>query len=465
MKKIKKILAAVMTLAMVLGMSMTTLAADIPTNVTKTAGKITVNGLTKGEDTTVKIYKVVGWDQENSTWTVEDWARQYVDTTKNPVDIKWSELYDVATDDDLYTGTDGSYVATKTESDGSVEFDNLGVGAYMIKAVGSGQYPTTYNVMGTFTYGYDANGLMVPTDIAINAKPENYKVVKTFADGNDAFVGRGDTVTYNIDAVFPSFGEGETDKTFSITDKPTGLKITDITVTVGGTVAKIEDGDYTLSTVLPTENDVTINFTNTFIEENHAGEAVHIEVTATVVGTDGSYKNEVDSNKSSTPTNPPVGDSGSITIKKWDADGPDDGKLLDGAYFSIAQNDTKLTFVKNEDGSYALATDEEIKDPSVTKYTEMEADNGTLVVYGLDEGTYQITEEQAPDGYSVVEVPDQTITNTEGSIDLTVDVTDTKLHSLPSTGGIGTTIFTIGGCIIMIAAAGLFFASRRKSFK
>ena len=42
---------------------------------------------------------------------------------------------------------------------------------------------------------------------------------------------------------------------------------------------------------------------------------------------------------------------------------------------------------------------------------------------------------------------------------------DTKLHALPSTGGIGTTIFTIAGCLIMIAAAGLFFASRKKTNK
>ena len=35
----------------------------------------------------------------------------------------------------------------------------------------------------------------------------------------------------------------------------------------------------------------------------------------------------------------------------------------------------------------------------------------------------------------------------------------------PSTGGIGTTIFTIGGCAIMIIAAGLFFATRRKTEK
>ena len=41
-------------------------------------------------------------------------------------------------------------------------------------------------------------------------------------------------------------------------------------------------------------------------------------------------------------------------------------------------------------------------------------------------------------------------------------VVNTQISSLPSTGGIGTTIFTIVGCGIMIAAAGLFFASRRK---
>lgn len=41
-------------------------------------------------------------------------------------------------------------------------------------------------------------------------------------------------------------------------------------------------------------------------------------------------------------------------------------------------------------------------------------------------------------------------------------IPNTKLSKLPSTGGIGTTIFTIGGCAIMIAAAALFFAGRRK---
>ncbi len=45
------------------------------------------------------------------------------------------------------------------------------------------------------------------------------------------------------------------------------------------------------------------------------------------------------------------------------------------------------------------------------------------------------------------------------------EIKNTKLASLPSTGGIGTTIFTIGGCAIMIIAAALFFASRRRAVK
>lgn len=42
-------------------------------------------------------------------------------------------------------------------------------------------------------------------------------------------------------------------------------------------------------------------------------------------------------------------------------------------------------------------------------------------------------------------------------------IPNTKLSTLPGTGGMGTTIFTIGGVVIMISAAGLFFANRRKN--
>ena len=42
---------------------------------------------------------------------------------------------------------------------------------------------------------------------------------------------------------------------------------------------------------------------------------------------------------------------------------------------------------------------------------------------------------------------------------------DTEVGALPETGSIGTTIFTVGGCAIMVAAAALFFMNKKKHEK
>ena len=126
----------------------------------------------------------------------------------------------------------------------------------------------------------------------------------------------------------------------------------------------------------------------------------------------------------------------------------------------------ELVLLKYGDGdvnNYAPNTEE----ASATLVTD---ENGMIDVEGLDVGSYHFEETKAPEGYSI---------NTDGkTLTLTVNgdvatanlynkgqLNDTKLNALPSTGGIGTTIFTIGGCAIMIVAAGLFFATRRKTQK
>ncbi len=93
---------------------------------------------------------------------------------------------------------------------------------------------------------------------------------------------------------------------------------------------------------------------------------------------------------------------------------------------------------------------------------------GEAVVRGLDDSyTYKFKEIKAPEGYSVNTTDseatwgtgaDQTAANRTG----TAAMSDTKLNSLPSTGGMGTYLFTIIGVVVMAGAAGAFFISRRK---
>lgn len=445
MKKMKKFFAVILSLAMVLGMSITAFATEAGT-ATQAAGKITVEGLTK-EDTTVKIYKVVSWNEAQSKWEAEAWAKDHVDLTKDPVDIDWDALKDVATDANLYQ-------AAKTVSNGTAEFDNLGIGAYLITANGA---TTVYNVMGDFTYAYDSDNLMVPAQKKISAKASDYQVVKTFKNGDpDKFVKLGDSIPFVITTTFPSYEDGTGNRTFTITDTPTGMKITDIKVKVGND--DLHAGtEYTLDKTLPSTEAVTVNFATDYIgtENTHAGKTVTVEVTATVTEA-GKYSNEATTNKASDPSKV-EGETGSITINKVDKG----NNVLKGAEFSVALDGTKLEFVEVETGVYRLATADDAAD---TKVTNVVATNGTVVVKGLDEGTYKIVEEKAPKGYSVVDVADQTISAGQNA-NITVKVTDTKLSALPHTGGIGTTIFTIAGCAIMVAAAFFFFASRKKANK
>lgn len=100
---------------------------------------------------------------------------------------------------------------------------------------------------------------------------------------------------------------------------------------------------------------------------------------------------------------------------------------------------------------------------------------GTATVKGLKMGEYYFQEVVAPDGYSIntndvkfemiEKVENQVVTGVEAKNPENIKMNDTKLSALPSTGGIGTTIFTIAGCLIMVTAAGLFFASRKRTNK
>lgn len=456
MKKFKKIFAVLLTLAMVLGMSMTSFAAT-------DNGEINVTGLKK-ESTKVSIYNVVKLDSNDNAWEIADWAKNVtgaIDSTSDPYEINAAELEKALKASSIKADK------TETVTDGTANFDTLEAGVYLViaetQADGS---MTTYNPMLAVTYKYE-NNIMVGGEANVVAKSAHIQVDKT-ADTDDTYVAVGMDASFTINTTFPSFHDingANTSGKYKITDTPTGLSIKadTIKVSVGG--AELEEG-YTAS-VDATTGIMTIEFNADYIGTSnaHAGAEVKITYDATVteatgiMNTANAYVNETS-----------VGDdkekvyTGTIEMTKTNEDG---SAALSGAEFIVY---TERNSVKQ----YAV-----IENGEVTGWTEKEADathittgnDGKVSVSGLDaDETYKFKEVVAPDGYSI-NTTDSTatwneVTGTEPTDrNGTVSMSDTKLSSLPSTGGIGTTIFTIGGCAIMIIAAGLFFASRRKAAK
>lgn len=454
MKKMKKLFAMLLTLAMVFGMSMTSFAAP------ESTAKITVKNLTANDKTTLKLYQVVKFNDATSSWEVTDWVKEalksdpsLVDLTTKPAIIDYAKLAK------KYLPTTPNAVKENVNTT-SCDFTDLEVGAYLITASGN---TTSYTVMGTGTYDYDKDSnLIKPVSKEISAKGETYTVVKTLKDSKQTFVIKGETVTFNIDTVFPSYDDDNTNRTFTITDTPTGMKVTGVKVFVGGSELT-ENDDYTINGLGLKDTDVTVSFTSDYIGTSnaHAAAAVRVEVTAVVTSDDGTYSNKATSDYDSTPSEV-VGTSGSITINK--TDDKTTPNPLTGAKFSIKKGDTTLEFVELEAGVYTLYTDDTVIPEGKEKVTDVTVnENGSVTVKGLGAGEYVITETLAPEGYSIYNnIPNVTLEKGEHQ-NRTIQVKDSKLSALPSTGGIGTTIFTIAGCVIMIAAAGLFFASRKKS--
>lgn len=472
----KKIGALLVAAVMVLSMCTAVFATEQETPVANDKASLTVKGLVPGENTTVAVYKVVGWNAEHSSWEVENEAiKNDVNLDKNPVTIDWKSIANKR--ENL---TPVISYAKEVPENGEVKFDNLAIGAYYVYAASK---KTTYNPMGEAVYGYDDNGLMIAQDKTIDAKGSTYTLTKAFTgkDGETTYqvVERGQEVPFTITATFPSYDKDAKDRAFQITDEPTGMKVTEVTVKVGKDT--LTAGDYKLVSVKDDGSDdkeitlpaaenqkVRVRFSPTYIggENKHAGQTVTVEVKAQITDAD-TFVNKASSDKGN---NVPEekGKLGSITINKYDENyGKENvtSKRLAGAEFSIAQDKNKIKFVHVEDKDgksiYKKATEEEIKDDSIVKVTNIVAKDGIVVAKGLDDGTYDIVEEKAPAGYSVVNVPSARIENGDTPA-ITVNVSDTKLGQLPHTGGMGTYLFTIIGVVVMAGAAGAFFISRRK---
>ena len=298
-----------------------------------------------------------------------------------------------------------------------------------------------YKVTGSFTQyvGEEAVTKLVFTDVMSNGLTANQDVaikINNQTLGSSAF-----EVTYSVDAT-----SGETTTVITV---PTA------TVVDGEVTSFLYDPDNTYEITYSAK--INQNAVIDGIEENTV---------------DLDYYNKNNQKTDTTPDTTKV-KTYKVTLLKVDGQGTDattDDTPLAGAKFALypAGGTTPISVVLMSGDNYGDGTVNATKDNTYRLVEEGETgitelvvgQTGKIVVKGLANGSYEFEETEAPAGYNKM------ATRTAVAIvdnDDAADITAINNHGseLPSTGGIGTTIFYILGGLLVIGAAVVLVARRK----
>lgn len=372
----------------------------------------------------------------------------------------------------------------------------------------------TYNPMAAYvSFGY-TNGVVTSLDpVTVTAKQDNFSLTKEDNEA-DKVTAVGDVVEYTIKTSVPYIPDEVTPENaqFKIVDSMKGAQYVDSSVNTGAAPAgvtpavsevkvmvKLGEGDAVEMTATIKEaptgyetsfeldlSDIAKAVNSTTGRRENANQTLEITYKAYVTGTvidNNAYMNIKNSNDGALVKGPEDDDkiyTGALQITKKNADSKNDtDKTLANAKFVLyyTLNGTTYYAVTGKTGDAYTVTGWTETKPSGDDNLLITGTGGIAVVKGIEDDTdreYFFEEVEAPEGYSINKTPAGITEWKDGKRNEAAsandrvgysEISDTQLSSLPSTGGIGTTIFTIVGCLIMIAAAGLFFASRRKSEK
>lgn len=507
-KYLKKISALLMAAIMVLSMCTAVFAAGETTSVPKDSdkAKVTINGLEDG--VSIKAYQIVdGVYGENGEgfigfkWTDLSGKKGDVftkDENGNDIlNLSQSDLTTIVGKIDANTTYKGFQLDGEHKSGEALE-----VGTWLLLVSGGKK---VYNPMVVSVYYATDNGTV--TGGLLNASDKKWDLVGgvAYAKETDITIDKvadkdtaahGEDVNFTITGVIPSYSsQYTTDVTYKITDTLTNLELKGAPVVkLAGTEISGTD-KYSIDR---TETGFNIIFTSAYIKslanKTDAERAVTVEYTAKVTASATTWnpaKNKAHVEYTNNPDGTTTGKETETKTYTFDIDGQilkvdETGeKPLPGATFTLYKDyDANNKTVSNEIASYKTLTE------------------GKIIFKGLAAGTYYLKETEAPASYTLnttiyeititpkyteatknneegkkelesysVTVKEagstaegETGTYTEGSaISKLIDIQNTKVGQLPSTGGMGTYIFTIAGVVLMACAAGAFIISRKKS--
>lgn len=482
--KMKKFASLLLALVMVFAMTVTAFAAQ---EGPLSGGSITINDAVPGE--TYNIYQLLYLEsynkdtkaysyKANSAW--ETWLRTqtayvsfddqgYVTWVDGADAAAFAKLAQVQAATMTADGTKVAPSAAEGATYSTVAFTDLKLGYYLVDTS-----------LGALCSLDTTNPDVIMAEK--NEIPTIDKQVKedsdgTWGDENTAQI--GDTVEFRT-TIHAKAGAQNYVLHDEMSDGLT-LNPDSISVAVGGNpLAK--GTDYTVVTSSLTDDcDFHIVFAQSFLDSISA--ATDIVVSYTAVLND---KAVISADANTNKTKLGYGDKSetqwdetrTYTFKFDVVKTDSEKKLLTGAKFELYDAKTggsKIDLVKEADGIYRVATPAE---KAAEGFVSAVIEAGIATVKGLDANTtYWLEEIKAPAGFNKlaerveVKIANDNLSTTFDGIGAYKDtmggvqITNKSGTELPSTGGMGTTIFYVIGSILVVAAGVLLVTRKRMNDK
>ena len=488
MKHLKKIMSLLLTAIMVIAMCVPVMAAGETYTITAPATnhQYEIYQIFTG-DLSGNTLSNVKWGQNGKGGTIGTAVNQGVidaltavngesDANKLAVIEQYANLTNpvaTITNGNYYTAAAGYYLIK--DKDASLTGQDESYTTYIVKVVG--------------------NITIEPK----SDKPSSEKKVKDINDSTGIITGWQDSADYDIGDKVPfqlkgtvanNYDEYTTYK-FVFHDKESdGLTFDSASVKVYVDGNEISEG-YTVNSPASDHDTFDVVFDNLkTIPAVKAGSVITVEYFSTlnanaVIGSTGN-PNEMHLEYSNNPNNAQGGETGNtpddkvivftykVTANKTDSN----GNALKGAAFAL--------YKKDSNGDYNLVSIQNATKNN-GEYTLINPDATEFNWVGLDDGDYKIVEVVTPARYNTMEdllftvtaeheitSADPRLTSLSGG-DLftgevstgtvTTNIKNYKGSELPTTGGIGTTIFYVVGVVLMLGAGVLLITKRRMSAK
>lgn len=469
MKTTKKIFAAVLAVMMI--------ALMIPFSASAAEGN-TYNAFIKGKnDFKVNVYKVATINTTTGEYTeiqggtaVETALKTWKNASGND-----SKALLAACESATFTDADSKGDHTFASDEDVYNFGTNDAGVYYVKVTGQ---PAETSVKkkggalfalpeGTKTTQGSAEA---PIELKINtgAVEVSKEIVGGDIDTKKTTASAGDTVTFKLTAsVAGSKDVPLTEYTIhdNLSDKFRNPAVTKVMV---GSTELTETTDYTVDKT--NQSDIKISLTSAYLanatkaegEEGsnnfYASSDVTVTLTAVLKDTAVSGNTATDNSNSDSLTYTNVygqtEKSGeTVYVYTFDLpvfkyDGTTDNKTgLGNATFELKTKEGTLIDTKTTDGS------------------------GNVTFAKLGAGTYKVKETVAPAGYNLNSSEYTVVISTTGVITVTVDGNSSTVNqvevpdypvTVPSTGGMGTMMFYVGGAALIACAGVLLFVLKRK---